>query len=151
MEKSGNGSGLVRPSLKVTTYSQTLGAGVELTADDTRRARGGEPTVTWNPAEALADAAELFGSIKLTDIIETVANLALNQLEGEKGMPRFEVLIEDDGIHYLMTWEPKLKPFSIGGEPVFVPAGRPPGQPAAGTTDPHRRRQRQRAPSSNWS
>ena len=123
VQKSGNGSGLVRPSLKVTTYSQTLGAGVELTADDPRRARGGDPTVAWNPLEALADAAELFGSIKLTDIIEAVANLALNQLEGEKGMPRFEVLVEDDGIHYVMTWEPKLKPFSIGGEPVFVPGG----------------------------
>ena len=30
------------------------------------------------------------------------------------------MLVEDDGIHYLMTWEPKLKTFVIADEPVFV-------------------------------
>ncbi len=103
----------------MTTYSQTLGAGVELPAGAAQLARGDNPIVTWDPAAALEGAAKLFGSIALDAIVEVV-NIALDQLEGEKGMPRFEVLVEDDGIHYLMTWEPKLKTFVIADEPVFV-------------------------------
>lgn len=121
VERAGSGAGLVRPALNVTTFSQTLGAGTELTlttpardarADDTPRAH-------WDPAEALADTALLFGRIALASIVDVV-NTGLDQLEGERGMPRFEVLLEEDGLHYLMTWEPHLKTFSIAGEPVLV-------------------------------
>ena len=67
----------------------------------------------------MSEAAKLFGSIALTEIVATV-NVALDELEGEKGMPRFEVLQEEDGIFYLMSWEPKLKTYRVLGDPVFI-------------------------------
>lgn len=118
VERTGNGAGLVRPALNITTFSQTLGAGTELRTSSSNRADD-EPEATWDPAEALADTALLFGRIALASIVDVV-NTGLDQLEGERGMPRFEVLLEEDGLHYLMTWEPLLKTFSIAGEPVLV-------------------------------
>lgn len=117
-ERTGTGAGLVRPSLNVTTFSQTLGAGTELTLADGARAADG-PIASWDPAEALADTALLFGRIALASLLEVV-NTGLDQLENERGMPRFEVLLEEDGLHYLMTWEPHLRTFSINGQPVLV-------------------------------
>ena len=70
----------------MTTYSQTLGAGVELPAGAAQLARGDNPIVTWDPAAALEGAAKMFGYIALDAIVEVV-NIALDQLEGEKGMP----------------------------------------------------------------
>ena len=116
LERTGTGSGLVKPALNVTTFSQTLGAGPELSGG---AALTGGPLVGWDPAEALGDAAKLFGTIALSAIVDAV-NVGLDELEGERGMPRFETLLEEDGLHYLMTWEPKLKTLSIAGEPVFV-------------------------------
>jgi hypothetical protein len=120
LERQGSGSGLVRPSLNVTSFGQVLGAGTELRTTPSL-AGGGNPIVGWDPAEALGDAAKLFGSIALTAIVELV-NVALDQLEGEKGMPRFEVLQQEEGIFYLMSWAPKLKTFPEGDTPVFVTA-----------------------------
>ena len=120
VERTGTGAGLVKPALKVTTFSQTLGAGTELTL---RSNLTGEPEAVWNPGDVLVDtlgeAAVLFGQILLSDIVGEV-NSALGSLSSERGMPRFETLLEEDGLHYLMTWEPKLKTLSIAGEPVFV-------------------------------
>jgi hypothetical protein len=118
LERQGSGSGLVKPALDVTTFGQILGAGSELTTTPSL-AVDDNPIVEWDPTDALGDAAKLFGSIALTQIIETV-NVALDQLEGEKGMPRFEVLQEDEGIVYLMSWEPRLKSFPADDVPVFV-------------------------------
>ncbi|MGH9118199.1 MAG: hypothetical protein ACRD0A_10100 [Acidimicrobiales bacterium] len=118
LERQGSGSGLVRPALAVTTFGQVLGAGTELTTTPSL-VGGDNPIVDWDPEEALGETAKLFGSILLTSIVEKV-NVALDQLEGEKGMPRFEVLQEEDGIFYLMSWEPKLKSFPAGDTPVFV-------------------------------
>jgi hypothetical protein len=118
LERQGSGSGLVRPALNVTTFGQVLGAGSDLRVAPSL-AGGDNPIIEWNPEEALGETAKLFGTILLTEIVEQV-NVALDQLEGEKGMPRFEVLQEEDGILYLMSWEPKLKSFPEGDVPVFV-------------------------------
>ena len=120
LEREGSGSGLVRPSLNVTSFGQVLGAGRELTlAAGQSLAGGGDPLIEWDPAEAFGDTAKLFGSIALDQIVELV-NVALDELEGEKGMPRFEVLHEEEGIFYLMSWEPTLKSFPDSDVPVFV-------------------------------
>jgi hypothetical protein len=118
LDRQGSGQGLVRPQLKVDTFSQTLGAGTELRATSAL-VTDDNPDVVWDPVEALGDAAKVFGNILLTDIVRQV-NVALDQLEGEKGMPRFEVAVDGDGIHYILTWEPILKSFSVAGEPIFV-------------------------------
>ena len=146
VERSGTGAGLVKPALKVTTFSQTLGAGTELTL---RSNLTGEPEAVWDPGEALVDtlgeAAVLFGQILLSDIVGEV-NAALGSLSSERGMPRFETLLEEDGLHYLMTWEPELKTLPIArraglrggrrglpGQPPTRPAGAVRQQRPAGT------------------
>jgi hypothetical protein len=118
LERGGSGSGLVRPALNITTFGQVLGAGTDLTTPS-GFVGGDNPTVNWDPSDALADTAKLFGTIVLNQIVEQV-NVALDQLEGEKGMPRFEVVTGDDGITYEMSWSPTLKSLNIGEAPVSI-------------------------------
>ena len=77
----GRGSGLVKPALNVTTFSQTLGAGTELAL---RSNLTGEPEAVWDPGEALKDTAVLFGRVLLSDIVDEV-NAALGSLSSEQG------------------------------------------------------------------
>ena len=107
VERSGSGSGLVKPALAITTFSQTLGAGTELAL---RSNLTGEPEAVWNPGEALKDTAVLFGRVLLSDIVGEVS-AALGSLSSERGMPRFETLLEEEGLFYVMTWEPELRTF----------------------------------------
>ena len=62
----------------------------------------------------------LFGRVLLSDIVGEV-NAALGSLSSERGMPRFETLLEEEGLFYVMTWEPELRTFPSSGEPIFVP------------------------------
>ena len=120
VDRAGAGEGLIRPSLRVDTFSQTLGSGIELTAGE-GFAGGDNPILSWDPAAALGDAATLFGSIVLTDIVEQV-DVALDEIGGDTRMPKMQTLIEEEGITYLLSWEPTLKTLRIAGEAVFVVA-----------------------------
>lgn len=121
VERTGAGEGLIRPSLRVDTFSQTLGSGIELTSPSKVAADGDNPILSWDPAKALGDATKLFGSIALAEIVEQV-NVALDEIGGDARMPKIEALIEDEGIFYLLSWQPALKTLQIAGEPVFVVA-----------------------------
>ncbi|MFT4165940.1 MAG: hypothetical protein QM650_11935 [Microlunatus sp.] len=140
LDRPGAGQGLIRPSLRIDTFSQTLGSGIAPTAariaapdraDFPARedfpansklpvqADAAPPILSWDPKSALGDAARLFGSIALDEIVEQV-NIALDDLGGDTGLPTIETLIEEEGIGYLLRWQPKLKTFRVAGDPVFV-------------------------------
>lgn len=140
LDRPGAGQGLIRPSLRIDTFSQTLGSGIapaaaRIAAPDRAdvpaheyspanpklpvQANAAPPILSWDPAAALGDAARLFGSIALDEIVEQV-NIALDDLGGDTGLPTIETLIEEEGIGYLLRWQPKLKTFRVAGDPVFV-------------------------------
>jgi hypothetical protein len=126
LDRQGTGQGLVRPAFKVTTFGQVLGGGVDLTPPQGLAARAGGGGINWDPGQALEGAATLFGNIVLTEIVEEI-NIGLDQIEGEKGLPRYEIkVIEGDGpldpplgFEYILSWEPKLKTWP-DEEPVFI-------------------------------
>ncbi len=129
LDRTGAGQGLVRPSLRIDTFSQTLGSGIAPTAgiasplagtaSSAAGASAGPPILSWDPVAALGEGAKLFGSIALQEIVEQV-NIALGDLGGDTGLPTVETLLEEEGIGYLLSWQPKLKTFRVAGDPVFV-------------------------------
>jgi hypothetical protein len=82
----------------------------------------------WDPANALADAAKLFGVVSLGEIVGAVEDLQ-NGLD-IPGLPRFEVVtVPGDGaldppkaICQQMVWEPALKSWPGTGSPVLIVA-----------------------------
>ncbi len=125
LDRPGAGRGLVSPSLRIDTLSQTLGSGIALRRSGPpgagSDAAAGPNDLNWDPAEALGDAAKLFGSIALHEIVEAV-NTSLDKLGDETGLPTIKALLEEDGIGYLLSWQPKLKTFRVAGDAVFVVA-----------------------------
>ena len=119
LARTGSGQGLLTPTFAFDGFSQAVGPGSQLPVD----ANG---NLTWDPAQALGDGATLLGNLLLRDLVELV-NTSLDGLEGEKGLPTFEVVVEEGdndfdppkSISFVLAWQPKLKPFPASN-PVFL-------------------------------
>ncbi|MEZ5100972.1 MAG: hypothetical protein R3C15_14470 [Thermoleophilia bacterium] len=106
---------LAQPDMNVTTFSQDLGAGVDLPSAGTQ----------WDPASALDSATTLLGNLALNTVIGAI-NAGANPGNNE-ALPRYEVVVDrpsltepPTAIRNRFTWNPPLKTAKDGGTDIFL-------------------------------